>query len=630
MKPDILPTIFIDFETYWADDYTLSGMPTQAYIMDNRFRAHGVCIAIGKGPIVWVAHDIIPAFLGALTAKLPNAIWVAHNCLFDMTILSLRYGVHPKFIVDTAGMSRAILGPALKSHSLDSVAQYLLGEAKGEALAKSKNVEVLSEELSAEIAAYCSKDVELMRKIYYALIADLPASELQVMTWVTRMMTRPRVMLDQGKLEAYNAHVVAQKAKVLECVPIVDSDRVAYPELTDDQIRRKLLMSNALFAKLLTERGVMPPTKLNAKGDVAYAFAKTDPELKALLGHDDTEVASLVAARLEVKSTIEETRSRTYADLAQYPTVCVPLAYSGAVSTHRLSGRDTLNFQNLKRGGVIRESIIPRPGEAFIVSDLSQIELRITLYLSNHNDAVEFLASGGDLYASLASDLYGREIKKGRKEDEEQRHVGKEIVLGSGYGMGGAKLHSYLTAKGVDVMPDFAQAAIKLYRTTYAGVPRLWRAMERCFERLLRDQRPFEVAFGGYVCPFGFAPVTGAPGIRLPSGLWLRYPELHKDDDGQWGFASGGVQTRIFGGHFLENLVQALARVIMTDRSIRVDNVYPVCMSTHDELTAVVPEDNLEEAKQFVHDIMVGDVDWLPGLKLGSETKAGFSYGKIK
>lgn len=323
MKLWALPTIFIDFETYWADDYTLSKMPTQAYICDKRFKAHGAGIAINDGPIKWFTHSQLQTVLNALHAKYPRAIWVAHNALFDLTIVSLVYDISPMLIADTAGMARALVGNRLKRHSLDACAKYLLGKEKGKELANSKNVRDLGPELEDSIAGYCIKDVELTREIYKLMCPHFPAKELLVMTWLTKMMTEPRIMLDDDLLWEYHHEVVDRKEGLLR-------------EL---QIDKKDLMSNDKFAVLLDSMGVVPPTKLNAKGEVKFAFAKTDQGLKDLLEYDDPDVQAVVAARLETKSTIEETRSKTFAELSVFNPVGVPLAYSGAVNTHRFSGR---------------------------------------------------------------------------------------------------------------------------------------------------------------------------------------------------------------------------------------------------------------------------------------------------
>lgn len=628
MKLFALPTIFVDFESFWASDYTLSKMPTQAYIQDARFKAHGACFAVNDGPIIWVTHEKLPAFLKALDRKYPQAIWVAHNALFDLTILSLVYGVDPLFIADTAGMSRALVGPQLRKHALTDVGKLLTGLEKGRELEKTLGIRDLSPALEESIAGYCTQDVQIMREVYRVLAPLFPAKELEVMTWLTRMMTDPKILLDEQLLWNYHHEVVGRKEKIL----------------IELGIDKKDLMSNDKFATLLLALGVTPPTKTRppteierSKGRIEevtkYAFAKTDTGLKDLLEHDNEDVQALVAARLEVKSTIEETRSRTFAELAQCNPIGVPLAYSGAVNTHRFSGRDKLNFQNLKRGGKLRDSITAAKGYDFIVSDLSQIELRFTLWLAGHSQEVQFLAEGGDLYSEVATELYGVEVTKAKASEDKiiagMRHVGKSTVLGSGFGMGAAKYQAWLASQSISVTSDFAQAAIKLFRSKFNGVPKLWRKMELYFLKLLQDQTPFTVSLNRVEILFGFEPLFGAPGIQLPNGLWLKYPNL-KIEDQQWTYTNGGVETNIFGGHFLENLCQALARIVMTERTVKVNRQLPVILSVHDELVALAPEEDAPEWSAWVHEQMTSNSDWLAGMPVGAETKYGNPYGAIK
>ena len=63
-----------------------------------------------------------------------EVIIIAHNAMFDGAILSWRYGIKPRMIVDTMSMSRAIDGVGVR-HSLRACAErYGLGEKGTEVL----------------------------------------------------------------------------------------------------------------------------------------------------------------------------------------------------------------------------------------------------------------------------------------------------------------------------------------------------------------------------------------------------------------------------------------------------------------------------------------------------------------
>lgn len=298
-----------------------------------------------------------------------------------------------------------------------------------------------------------------------------------------------------------------------------------------------------------------------------------------------------------------------------------------------------LNFQNLKRGGVLRKAICAPEGHVLIPSDFSQIELRLTLWLGGEHDAVKKLAAGGDLYSELASQLYGvevtKELAKKDRHYEEMRHVGKSAVLGAGFGMGAAKFQIYCAASGVKIDPDRAKAAIKLFRNTYSGVPQLWKIMEEAYLELLKIgcnaddcNYTFSIEVGGCGVDFGFDPLFGSPGIKLPSGLWLKYPNL-KIEDEQWSYGMEN-ETKVFGGYFLENLVQALARCILTEKTLELNAHWPVVMSTHDEPVMLVSAEQEKEAIKQINDIMIKPINWLPDLPIACETKAAIRYGDAK
>jgi DNA polymerase len=102
-------------------------------------------------------------------------------------------------------------------------------------------------------------------------------------------------------------------------------------------------MSNNQLADLLTSLGVTPPMKKSlATGKQTLAFSKTDEEFKALLEHENPMIQAIVAARLGVKSTLEETRTERFIGIASRGPMPVPLRYYAA-HTGRWGGDDKLN-----------------------------------------------------------------------------------------------------------------------------------------------------------------------------------------------------------------------------------------------------------------------------------------------
>ena len=142
-------------------------------------------------------------------------------------------------------------------------------------------------------------------------------------------------------------------------------------------------------------------------GKPTFAFAKTDIGFKDLLDHPDERVQILSAARVGNRSTIEETRTENFINIANRGLLPVPLKYSGAVVSHRWSGGDGINMQNLPRTSELRRAIYAPSGFKIVVSDLSNIELRLAYWFSNSQDKVEQIRNGVDLYTQSASDITG-------------------------------------------------------------------------------------------------------------------------------------------------------------------------------------------------------------------------------
>jgi hypothetical protein len=192
-------------------------------------------------------------------------------------------------------------------------------------------------------------------------------------------------------------------------------------------IEKDQLMSNPQLAKILGDFGVVVPMKVSpANGKMTYAFSKTDEGFKALLEHENVLVQAIVAARLGVKSTIEETRTERFIGIASRGAMPVPLRYYAA-HTGRWGGDDKLNLQNLPRSSPLKSSIVPADGYVILDSDSSQIEARTLAWLAGQDDLVDAFDRGEDVYKIMASAIYGKAVEAITKDE---RFVGKTTILG--------------------------------------------------------------------------------------------------------------------------------------------------------------------------------------------------------
>jgi DNA polymerase I-like protein with 3'-5' exonuclease and polymerase domains len=412
--------LVIDFETYYDKTYSLSKLTTEEYVRDSRFEVIGVSVGEyyhqSGTAALWFSgtHEETKAFLEQFDWD--NCAAVAHNAMFDMAILSWRFGIKPKYIIDTLSMARAVHGTEVGG-SLKALAEYYgVGKKGTEVLnALGKRREDFTEAELSAYGAYCSNDVELTYQILTHLSIGFPMSELRLIDLTIRMFSEPVLQVASELLEDHLKDVQEQKRELLSKT-LVDKD---------------VLMSNQQLAELLRSCGVEPPTKISLRtGKETYAFAKSDEEFTALLEHENPFVQAFVAARLGVKSTIEETRTQRFIDIASRGTLPIPLRYYAA-HTGRWGGDDKVNMQNLpSRGpnaGVIKCAILPPSGYVFIDCDSSQIEARTLAWLAGQDDLVEAFDRGEDVYKIMASAIYGKPVTE---VTDKERFVGKTTILG--------------------------------------------------------------------------------------------------------------------------------------------------------------------------------------------------------
>jgi DNA polymerase len=303
----------------------------------------------------------------------------------------------------------------------------------------------------------------------------------------------------------------------------------------------------------------------------------------------------------------------------------VPLRYYAA-HTGRWGGDDKLNLQNLPRNSPLKKAIIAPDGYVVLDSDSSQIEARTLAWLAGQDDLVEAFDKGEDVYCIMASAIYGFEVTKANTRE---RFVGKTTILGAGYGMGAAKFQLQLKNFGVDVTLDEAKRIIDTYRATYPKIVKLWAEAGDMLKAMLRNA---QTTLGRD----GLLDVDGANGIKLPNGLYLKYPNLrlHEDEttskveivyDTKKGKAV--IPNRIYGGKVIENVCQALARIVIGEQMLMVARKYKVVMTVHDAIAIIAPKEEATTAQEYVELCMRLRPSWAPELPLNCESGYGDSYG---
>ena len=646
--------ITIDFETRWSKkDYTLSKLTTEEYIRDKKFIAFGACVHVyGSGDdIRWISGRDLPEFFSGVDWG--RTAVLAHNAQFDVSIMEWRYDAHPAFIFDTLSMGRALRGVEV-GNSLAKLAQDFGLRPKGTAVHSTDGLSKLDATIERELAEYCAHDVYLCEEIFKRFVEGYPKSELRLIDMTLKMYTRPRLELDPQMLQIAIEKEKTEREQLLQRLNITDAD----------------LSSNPKFAQLLATLGVAAPTKTSkTTGKQTLALAKNDALFQQLLNSPVEEVKLLCEARLKVKSTTERTRATRFYEISQRGKLPVPLSYYGAQTGRWTASKGSaINMQNLKRGSFLRKAIMAPDGYQLVVGDLSQIEPRVLAWLSDYEDMLNIFRAGGDPYAAFGAQMFN--IPNLTKETHpDLRQSAKSALLGCGYGLGWASFASqlltgFLGAKPVMYDRAFAKKLgvdsgyvgrfldwhdnvekmleiphtctdeellthcvaskkiIDIYRSTAYPVVGFW---EMCSSLLVSAL--YEGHEHTYKC------ITfRKEEIVLPNGMSLMYPRLRqeKDKEGKTNWVYGEDATKLYAGKITNNIVQGTARIVMTDGMLRVSKKYPIAGTVHDELIAVVPDAEVEDAKTWVLAQMTMEPSYMRGIPLDADGGAHRRYGEAK
>ena len=602
--------ITLDFETYYDRDYSLSKLTTEAYIRDPQFEVIGVGVKFNAGATEWASgtHEQLKEYLQSFDWD--NSMLVCHNTMFDGAILNWRYGIQPHAYADTMCIARAIHGVET-SASLKAVSEkYSVGVKGTEVIqALGKKRKDFTESELGRYGDYCVNDVDLTYKLFLIMAKYFPKRELKLIDLTLRMFVQPVLDLDLGLLEQHLTDTRDRKDLLLE----------------QANVSKDVLMSNDKFAELLLHLNVSPPKKLSpATGKDTWAFAKSDEEFKALAEHENPQVQALVAARLGTKSTLEETRTQRFIDIAKRGLLPVPVRYYAA-HTGRWGGDDKINLQNLPSRGVdgkkLKRSIIAPEGHTLIDADSSQIEARVLAWLAEQDDLTAAFRAGDDVYVKMSSRIYGVQESDVTKD---QRFVGKTTILGAGYGMGAVKFQAQLKNFGFDMDIEEARRVIKIYREANWKINKLWRDAQQVLVALSRKDE----ASLGLDGVLKVVPKENA--IQLPSGLLLRYDDLGFDTTergAEFHYKVRRGRNRIYGGKVIENVCQAIARCIIGEQMLQIAKKHRVVLTVHDSVVCCVRDEEVGEAQAYIEQCMRWTPDWADGLPINCESGTGKSYG---
>lgn len=620
--------LVIDFETYYDADYTLKKLSTTDYIRSPEFHIFGCGIAEiterHYKPAVWLPN-------GRLIAKFSRYDWaktaiLAHNTTFDGGILSHHYGHVAKFYLDTLSMARVLLDRTIGA-GLDDVLKHLhIGSKNSDILERVKGRRHITRKEWQEVAYYCRNDVDMTAKLLIHW-ADFPLEEYKLINITLRMYIDPVITLDKKLIREEIREQQARRTALFYRTG-------QFFGTAEEEETLRILSSDNKLADEFRKCGIIPPTKLNKKGVEKYAFAKSDIEFLSLRTASK-KLETIVDARLQAKSTQGVTRPQRFLSHAD-PKFPVLLHYGGA-RTLRWTGGDKCNPQNLERGGRLKQAMVAPPHHMVVVPDSSQIEDRMNCWFSNQLDVLDMYRQNEDPYKHMAAQIYGKSLDR---ITSQERRGGKITRLACGYGCGMERFYLTLITgalgEPLTVEPDEAYYMLRVYRDKNPFIAGMWRTantwlykmskgMEFTYTPPIEDQNKPLLRFH-------------REGVDLPNGLTMWYRDLRYTQDPENPEAprtltyrsSKHARSKIYGGKFLENIIQCLSRIAQGKFITKIDEKYRIFNLVHDEIPMIVPTKESKYAMKWAIELMREPPDWAPHLPLDAECGRAKNYGDAK
>jgi len=650
-----MPIVHIDFETRSKVDIKKCG--AGKYASDPSTRILCVCWAVDQGPVFGHLGHEIPSELFKLMQD-KTVVFSAFNAVFEQLIwkfcwphVPLREFICTRALVAAHGLPQGLdrackalhIGSSKDREGMRLIGRYSIPRKDGE-------FNELEGEDVKKMLQYCAKDVVLSRRILQRL-PRLPQAEQDVYNWTVTANIRGLV-IDVD---------LAKKA-----------ESIANALQNDGHKELALLTHNRIFS-------VSQIARIRSYLKEVFGLTTESLDKKAieeLLLRDSIPDAArrILELRRDLSQTSVKKFEKARMSVCDDGKIRDILIYHGA-ATGRFTSQ-VVQFQNLPRytvsdpqtalnlvdvgdpkifdmaykspmlalSGCIRGLVVPEYGKLLAVVDYNAIEARVLMWAAQQQDAINSFHQGRDLYVEMAQMIYKN--KALTKKDKKERALGKQAVLGCGYGMGHVKFQATCDAFGIDLgekteyvekkdketgeffktfYAPLAKVAVETYRQTYSEVPRFWYGVQAAAERCVRNNE--QVNYGR----ISFSRQREFLYISLPSGRKLAYHRPGLDQEGLFYFTEDSTsytyaKKRTYGGRLVENIIQAIARDILVYGILNLEKAgFSVILTVHDENVVEIQEENqLEE----VIEIMCQLPKWASGCPITAEGFVTSRYRK--
>lgn len=265
---------------------------------------------------------------------------------------------------------------------------------------------------------------------------------------------------------------------------------------------------------------------------------------------------------------------------------------------------------------LIRTTFIPKPQRKFIVADFSAIEARVIAWLAGESWRNAVFASHGKIYEASASRMFRIPIENITKGSP-LRQKGKiaELALGYGGSVGALKA---MGALEMGLGEEELMPLVSSWRAANQNIVRLWREVDKAVITAAKERTSVSVR------NLTFYVQKGVLFIVLPSKRKLCYikPRVEINKYGAECVTYEGIggtkkweRIESYGPKFVENIVQAISRDLLSSAMLRLSD-YEIVMHIHDEI--VLETDYTANAEKICETISVPP-PWAQGLLLRAD-----------
>ena len=622
---------FLDCETQCELDVTKVGAP--AYARALRERAEK-----GENPVMcwawWNGGGDITLWTPENDVSLDpllhhDGMYVAHNVEFESNVIRELYGldIPPERWWDTAALARHWSYPGSLKHATgekDMEGNRIMLKLSKPGRPSKDNRDLFwtprtKPEDFERLYEYCRQDVIVMARFMKTRLLPPRANEKKVMDLTMAMNRRgmpidipslgrakllanrdqKRISDEVKKITGFTATQVGELAKWLGMKSIAkDKLRDALRDPSVSEKHKEVLRLRQEFAKASVN-------KLNA-----FLARAVDGRIHDGLIYGGAERSlRWSGAGLQPQNI---PRGGGFSSLPLFDAIAkgeLPAEYTDD-DGNRITGTQDI-IKSMLRG------FITGP---LLVGDYSQIEARTLAWYADDGVMLDAFATGKDPYKLMASSIYRKPVEEITKPE---RFMGKQTVLGCGYGLGPGGFQSMLDITyDVQIDESTARSIVSAYRNASPKVVSFWSRIEQKLIKSRKDHKARWIV-PGLLAVHWYQPDEFF--IQLPSGRRITYRGV--EGDTYYGRMKGGGygQVKFYGGALTGHIVQGTARDLMAYALLNLDAAgFHLILTVHDEAVALAMANRLKEFERTLRLLP----DWAKGLPVDVECVATPRYRK--